>query len=141
MGRDGTRLAEAGRGWAGVDRGGARVGILPERLEDALRRVRHCALSLVGEPIIYPRINAFLAELHRRRISTFMVTNAQFPKEMEQLVPCTQLYISIDAPTREQLKAVDRPLFSDFWERFNECVGLLARKRHAHALPADAPDG
>lgn len=104
-------------------------GILPERLEDALRRVRHCALSLVGEPIIYPRINAFLAELHRRRISTFMVTNAQFPKEMEQLVPCTQLYISIDAPTREQLKAVDRPLFSDFWERFNECVGLLARKR------------
>jgi tRNA wybutosine-synthesizing protein 1 len=36
---------------------------------------------------------------------------------MEALVPVTQLYISIDAPTPEELKAVDRPLFSDFWER------------------------
>lgn len=39
--------------------------------------VRHCALSLVGEPIMYPHINELLAELHRRHISTFLVTNAQ----------------------------------------------------------------
>ena len=29
-----------------------------------------------------------------------------------------QLYVSVDAATKESLKAVDRPLFSDFWERF-----------------------
>jgi len=29
-------------------------GVLPERLEEA-KRIRHCALSLVGEPIIVPR--------------------------------------------------------------------------------------
>jgi wyosine [tRNA(Phe)-imidazoG37] synthetase (radical SAM superfamily) len=33
-----------------------------------------------------------------------------------------QLYVSVDAATKESLKAVDRPLFSDFWERF--LVGL-----------------
>jgi len=104
-------------------------GVKPERLKEAMGRVRHCALSLVGEPIIYPRINDFIRELHRRRISSFMVTNAQFPEQMESLVPCTQLYISIDAPTKDQLKAVDRPLFSDFWERFNACVDMLATKR------------
>ena len=41
----------------------------------------------------------------------------------------TQLYISIDAPTPEELKAVDRPLFGDFWERFLACVDLLREKR------------
>ena len=47
----------------------------------------------MGEPIIYPRINEMLSGLHRKGISTFMVTNAQFPDEMESLVPVTQLYI------------------------------------------------
>ena len=38
---------------------------------------RHCALSLVGEPIMYPHINELVGLLHARRISTFLVTNAQ----------------------------------------------------------------
>ena len=31
-------------------------GVLPEKLEEGLN-VQHCALSLVGEPIMYPEIN------------------------------------------------------------------------------------
>ncbi|KOO32999.1 tRNA wybutosine-synthesizing protein 1-like protein [Chrysochromulina tobinii] len=58
-----------------------------------------------------------------------MVTNAQFPEQMETLRPCTQLYISVDAPTATELKAVDRPLFADFWERFLKCVDLLREKQ------------
>ncbi len=103
-------------------------GVKPERFAEA-SKVRHCALSLVGEPIIYPRINEFLDDLHARRISSFMVTNAQFPAQMETLRPVTNLYISIDAPTKEQLKAVDRPLFTDFYERFLECVEQLRERR------------
>ena len=51
-------------------------GVLPERLKEA-ERIRHCALSLVGEPIIYPHINRFLGLLHENGISSFLVTNAQ----------------------------------------------------------------
>eukprot|EP01053_Blabericola_migrator_P009017 Blabericola_migrator_1__9016@NODE_47_length_16538_cov_123_101147_g43_i0_p6_GENE_NODE_47_length_16538_cov_123_101147_g43_i0NODE_47_length_16538_cov_123_101147_g43_i0_p6_ORF_typecomplete_len478_score60_71Radical_SAM/PF04055_21/1_4e19Wyosine_form/PF08608_12/1_3e18Fer4_12/PF13353_6/4e05Fer4_14/PF13394_6/1_1e04Fer4_14/PF13394_6/5_8e05HAD_2/PF13419_6/0_074RVT_1/PF00078_27/0_17Rb_C/PF08934_10/5_1e02Rb_C/PF08934_10/1_4_NODE_47_length_16538_cov_123_101147_g43_i01175713190 len=91
------------------------------RLESA-RTVKHCALSLVGEPIMYPKINEFLEELHRQRISTFLVTNAQFPDALETLTPCTQLYVSIDGSTPEQLKKIDRPLFRDYWERFTRCL-------------------
>ena len=47
---------------------------LPERLAEA-RRVGHMALSLVGEPVLYPEINALVSELHQRRISSFLVTN------------------------------------------------------------------
>jgi len=37
----------------------------------------------------------------------------------------TQLYVSVDAATKESLKAVDRPLFADFWcVCVCECVGV-----------------
>jgi tRNA wybutosine-synthesizing protein 1 len=87
--------------------------------------VRHCALSLVGEPIFYPRINELLRLLHGRRISSFLVNNGQHPEALAALEPVTQLYISIDAATKETLKAIDRPLFADFWERFQRCLELL----------------
>lgn len=47
--------------------------------------VKHCALSLVGEPIMYPEINRLLKLLHHREISSFIVTNAQFPEEIRYL--------------------------------------------------------
>ena len=56
------------------------TGVQPERLVDAFN-VKHCALSLVGEPIMYPRINEMLHALHDRKISTFLVTNAQVSED------------------------------------------------------------
>ncbi len=53
---------------------------------------------------MYPEINAILRELHQRRISSFLVTNAQFPDRIRHLVPITQLYVSVDAATRDTLK-------------------------------------
>jgi tRNA wybutosine-synthesizing protein 1 len=102
-------------------------GVQLERLQEA-HTVKHCALSLVGEPIMYPRINEMLAELHNRKISSFLVTNAQFPERIEQLDPVTQLYVSIDAATKDSLKAIDRPLFKDFWERYIASLAALKRK-------------
>ena len=100
-------------------------GVLPERFEEGFQ-VKHCALSLVGEPIMYPEINTFIELLHEKEISSYLVTNAQFPEEMKTLKPVTQLYISIDASTKDALKAVDRPLNRDFWERFTSCIEQLA---------------
>jgi tRNA wybutosine-synthesizing protein 1 len=37
-------------------------GVLPEKLEEGLN-VQHCALSLVGEPIMYPEINKCVLQL------------------------------------------------------------------------------
>uniref|UniRef100_A0A8C7YB17 S-adenosyl-L-methionine-dependent tRNA 4-demethylwyosine synthase TYW1 n=1 Tax=Oryzias sinensis TaxID=183150 RepID=A0A8C7YB17_9TELE len=103
-------------------------GVKPERYEEGLA-VKHCALSLVGEPIMYPEINAFIRLLHSRRISSFLVTNAQFPEEIRSLEPVTQLYVSVDASTKESLKKIDRPLFKDFWPRFLDSLKALGEKR------------
>ncbi|XP_063258428.1 S-adenosyl-L-methionine-dependent tRNA 4-demethylwyosine synthase TYW1-like isoform X2 [Prinia subflava] len=102
-------------------------GVKAARLEEALA-VKHCALSLVGEPIMYPHINRFVRLLHQHGISTFLVTNAQFPEEIRRLEPVTQLYVSVDASTKESLKRIDRPLFKDFWQRFLDSLKALAEK-------------
>lgn len=102
-------------------------GVRPERFEEGMA-VKHCALSLVGEPIMYPEINTFLKLLHRHHISSFLVTNAQFPEEIRSLEPVTQLYVSVDASTSESLRKIDRPLFKDFWQRFLECLRALGKK-------------
>ncbi|XP_045140457.1 S-adenosyl-L-methionine-dependent tRNA 4-demethylwyosine synthase TYW1 [Echinops telfairi] len=102
-------------------------GVRADRFEEGLE-VRHCALSLVGEPIMYPEINRFLELLHQREISSFLVTNAQFPAEIRSLKPVTQLYVSVDASTQDSLKKIDRPLFKDFWQRFLDSLRALAEK-------------
>lgn len=99
-------------------------GVQMDRFDEAFT-VRHCALSLVGEPIFYPHINEFTLMLHARRISLFLVCNAQHPDNLRALSRVTQLYVLIDALTKEELKRVDRPLNLDFWERLTECLDIL----------------
>ena len=99
-----------------------------ERFLEA-QRIRHCALSLVGEPIFYPHINEFVGLLHAERISSFLVCNAQHPDQLARLRRVTQLYVSIDASNRDELRKVDRPLHRDFWERFLRCLDILKERR------------
>jgi tRNA wybutosine-synthesizing protein 1 len=103
-------------------------GVRAERFAEAMR-IRHCALSLVGEPIFYPYINELLSIMHQNRISTFLVCNAQHPAQLASLIPVTQLYVSIDASNKESLKKIDRPLHRDFWERFCACLDILKQRR------------
>ena len=103
-------------------------GVRADRFEEAMR-IRHCALSLVGEPIFYPHINEFVDLLHSEQISSFLVCNAQHPDQLAALKTVTQLYVSIDASNRDSLRKIDRPLHRDFWERFCRCLDILREKR------------
>jgi tRNA wybutosine-synthesizing protein 1 len=103
-------------------------GVRADRFAEAMQ-IRHCALSLVGEPIFYPHINEFTAMLHKEHISSFLVCNAQHPDQLAALKHVTQLYVSIDASNKESLRKIDRPLHRDFWERFTRCLDILREKR------------
>ncbi len=100
-----------------------------KRAYEKSKEVRHVALSLTGEPITYPKMNELLDLFHRDHISTFLVTNSQYPEHIHNLKPITQLYCSVDAPTKELLKEVDLPLFPDFWERMIQSLQYLAAKK------------
>lgn len=99
-------------------------GVKADRFAKAFQ-VRHCALSLVGEPIMYPHISKFVGLLHAKGISSFLVCNAQHPEPLANIGKVTQLYVSIDASTKSELKRIDRPLYKDFWERLMECLDIL----------------
>jgi tRNA wybutosine-synthesizing protein 1 len=113
------KLVHNAKGMPGVTKDGYSEAMAPA----------HCALSLVGEPIAYPRISEFLTLLHERRISTFLVNNGQFPEAIRDLTPICQLYLSADAPNKAQMKELDRPIFPDFWERFQRSVGYMSEKK------------
>ncbi|MBN2477783.1 4-demethylwyosine synthase TYW1 [Candidatus Micrarchaeota archaeon] len=92
----------------------------------------HWAISLSGEPTIYPKIGELIKKLkeHPEVKSVFLVTNGQEPERLEELkknncLP-TQLYISADASDEETFKKVNRPVYSDGWERLNKTLGISA---------------
>ncbi len=95
----------------------------------ASKKIKHVALSLTGEPIIYPRINELIKRFNKEEVSTFLVTNAQYPEQIRDLEPVTQLYVSLDAPSQDLLKKVDLPLFKDYWERLNKSLEYLSQKK------------
>jgi tRNA wybutosine-synthesizing protein 1 len=84
------------------------------------------AISLSGEPTIYPKIGELVAEFKRRRFSTFLVTNGTLPKRLEQMdtLP-TQLYLSLVAPNREVYKNVCNPSHPGNWDRIQETLALF----------------
>ena len=95
-----------------------------------MNNIRHVALSLTGEPITYPLINEILKSFHKRKISTFLVTNSQYPEQIKKIEKATQLYLSIDAPNKQLLKKIDNPLFKDYWERTLESLDLLKTRNY-----------
>ncbi len=95
------------------------------KIYDQSKEIRHVALSLTGEPVAYPKINELLEEFHKQKISTFLVTNAQYPDQIEKIKNVTQFYISVDAPNKIKLKEIDQPLFPDFYERLLASLDLM----------------
>lgn len=85
----------------------------------------NAAISLLGEPTLYPKLSQLIEEFHRRRMTTFLVTNGQHPGVLEKITEPTQLYISLDAPDKATLKRIDRPRYPDFWERLNKSLELM----------------
>lgn len=85
----------------------------------------NAAISLVGEPTLYPKLSDLIDEFHCRKFSTFLVTNGQFPEALKEIEEPTNLYISLDAPDKASYKRIDRPSLPDFWERLNKSLELM----------------
>ncbi|MFH1444952.1 MAG: 4-demethylwyosine synthase TYW1 [Nanoarchaeota archaeon] len=86
---------------------------------------KQVAISLIGEPTMYPKISDFISLCNSRKMTTFLVTNGQLPERLEGMTEPTNLYISLDAPDKETYKKIDRPMLPDFWERLNKSLELM----------------
>ncbi len=86
---------------------------------------KHCAISLAGEPTLYPKINELIEECGRRGMTSFLVTNGQHPEVLEHLAEPTQLYISLVAPDPETYERVCQPAVPNGWGRLNRSLELM----------------
>ena len=94
------------------------------KLKEA-KNPRHFAISLTGDPLIYPKINDLIQEVLARHKTAFVVTNGLLPGKLETLTPPTQLYISIQAPNEKLHKAIAHPIYKDAWQRQQKSLKLL----------------
>lgn len=92
------------------------------------------AISLSGEPTLYPKLNELIKLLHKKEKTTFLVTNGLFPEVIENLEMPTQLYVSLDAPNEEIYKKIDNSLIPDAWNRLNKTLSLLKNLKTRTAI-------
>ncbi len=86
---------------------------------------KHCAISLAGEPMIYPKISEFIDECHKRKMTSFLVTNGLHPDGLKKISEPTQLYISVVAPDQQTYETVCQPQVPNGWTRLGESLELM----------------
>ncbi|MCP3686453.1 MAG: 4-demethylwyosine synthase TYW1 [bacterium] len=90
---------------------------------------KHFAISLISEPTFYPKLPELIDELHKRNMTSFLVTNANNPDMLEKLLkhPPTQLYITLPAPDEATYKKACKPVLKDGWQRIMDSIDLLKK--------------
>jgi len=101
-----------------------------QRLDESLLPT-HYAISLSGEPTMYPKLPELIKYLKSLEAtkSIFLVTNGQEPDMIQKLqdedaLP-TQLYLSTNAADYESFIKINKPKYDDSWERWNKTLDML----------------
>jgi tRNA wybutosine-synthesizing protein 1 len=86
------------------------------------------AISLTGEPTLYPKLGELIKELRKRGKTSFIVTNGLNPKVLEKLnknkqLP-TQLYLSLNSPNEKLYNKWHNSKIKNAWKKFNETINL-----------------
>jgi tRNA wybutosine-synthesizing protein 1 len=87
---------------------------------------RHVALSLTGEPAMYPKMGQLLSEFHSRGMTTFVVTNGTLPEAVAgwKALP-TQFYVSMVAPNEKVYQKFIRPSARGLWKKYLKTLGMM----------------
>jgi tRNA wybutosine-synthesizing protein 1 len=101
---------------------GARVS---ERMYEEARDPKHVAISLAGEPTLYPYISKLIEDVHGRGMTSFLVTNGTQPQVLSSMTLPTQLYLTVAAPDETTYQSLCRPGIKNGWAKITESQELL----------------
>lgn len=97
-------------------------GVNKRKLEEAYNP-NQVAISLIGEPTLYPYLPDLIEEYKKRNFTTFLVTNGTNPEMLEKVKP-TQLYISLTAYDEDSHILLNRPLKSN-WNKILKSLEIM----------------
>jgi len=88
---------------------------------------KHFAISLSGEPCIYPYLPELIDLIKNKGMTAFLVTNGAHPQMIKKLIKHqpTNLYVTLHAPNKELFKKECCPIIKDGWEKMMETLSLL----------------
>lgn len=84
---------------------------------------KNAAISLIGEPTLYPYLKELIQEFHSRDMTTFVVTNGTNPEVLREIRPY-QLYVSLNAPDEATYEKASN---AQYWARIRDSLGELSR--------------
>ena len=95
-------------------------------------------MSLAGEGCLYPKLPELIEEIHKRGMTSFLVSNGTVPGMLNKLLENeepTQMYVTLPAPNEEVFRNMCKPIMKNGWEKIMESLKLLQRfKRSAVRL-------
>ncbi|NCO97013.1 MAG: 4-demethylwyosine synthase TYW1 [Candidatus Aenigmarchaeota archaeon CG_4_10_14_0_8_um_filter_37_24] len=84
------------------------------------------AISLTGEPTMYPKLDELIQEAKRMNIISFLVTNGTLPDRLQSLnTKPFQLYVTLPAPNKETYKKLCQPSTPKLWDKIMETLELI----------------
>ncbi len=107
------------------------LGGIPDRIDkqkyEEAQEPSQVAISLLGEPTLYPELPELIQGYRDRGMTTFIVSNGMNPQMIKKINP-TQLYLSLDAPTKEKHREINQPMTENSWEKLKESLSYLRNK-------------
>ena len=104
---------------------------------NTMEKPLHFAISLTGEPTMYPRLHEMIDYIKEKGMTAFLVTNGTIPDMVEKLIDHqpTQLYISVYGCNKEMHQRTANPITKDAWERLQKSLSLMSKfKRNVMRL-------
>ena len=98
---------------------------VPEEKYKEARDPKHVAISLAGEPTLHPLISELIDEVHRREMTSFLVTNGTQPDVLASMSLPTQLYVTLAASDENSYRNLCRPGIKNGWNRILRSQELL----------------
>ena len=101
-----------------------------KKFEEAVS-VKQVAISLAGEPTLYPKLPELVDEINSRGMTSFLVSNGTQPQMIKKLLKHqpTQLYITLPAPDEKTYLKTCQPLIKDGWKKLMKSLALLKKFR------------
>ena len=98
-----------------------------KKLREAMQP-KHVAISLVGEPCLYPKLPQLIDEIKDRKMTAFLVSNGTQTAMIEQLLDSqpTNMYITLPAPDEKIYKKTCLP-DKNSWNNLLRSLSLLKK--------------
>ncbi len=101
-----------------------------EAYAEAISVPSHIAISLTGEPCMYPRLPELVRAYFSAGAKTiFLVTSGTVPERLREFaihgIYPTNIYLSMEGRTKEEYQRLCIPVIEDAWEKVRESEEIL----------------